>query len=150
MSRSLAVAAWLCTTLGSSLLVCSIALVPNSIALADDGYPCGSCTYGWNGSEWTQSGPGDCTGSCTCPDPSGFAPGTVNGQIATVECGLSIGPLPCDGNVCEHPTAKCVGTMPPCRSAIPAIQQNQCKNPDPTRKCAGCRCVRSGMVCICL
>jgi hypothetical protein len=39
MSRFCTLALWLCTTLGFTLLVCSIVLVPNHLLLADHGEP---------------------------------------------------------------------------------------------------------------
>ncbi len=84
MSRMCALAAWLCATLGLSLLVCSTVLVPDSLALADDGGPCGMCGYQWNGQSWVYMG-NSCTGQCTCPGPPAGSGSYVN-EIWMVAC----------------------------------------------------------------
>jgi hypothetical protein len=88
MSRFCALAAWLCTMLGLSLLVCSPALVPDAVALADDGYPpCGSCYYSWNenNNTWSVSF-SNCTGECACPGTTGWSAPRYTAEIRQVEC----------------------------------------------------------------
>lgn len=63
MSRFCTLALSLCITLGFALLVCSVVLVPNHLALGDDGSS-GSGGGGSSGSGGGNSGPNDCI-TCT-------------------------------------------------------------------------------------
>ena len=124
MSHFFALAAWLCTTLGLSLLVCSPAFVPDSLALADDGSTCGYCDYVWNGREWTTSDPAKhCTGQCSCQDPSWLPPGTTIGESMRADCGPAdptVGVDSCIG--CNQVCAVGIPPVPgPCVSGFPYV-----------------------------
>jgi hypothetical protein len=115
MSRVNAVAAWLCTTLGLSLLVCSIALVPGSVALADDGEQCGGeCIYNSGTTQtWILLYSHCETEDCACPSsPPGVPPPSGPGQEVITECAAF---LLCVWD-CDCPTlyAYCSGSEPRC------------------------------------
>src|SRR6266446_1767986 len=100
MSRLCGLAAWLCVTLGLSLLVCSTALVPDSFALADDGLQatCGSCYYTWNPSTSTWDPIGNnCQSPCSCPDSRLFPDGGATAENIIVDC--TPGGIPGPGGV---------------------------------------------------